>query len=115
MRFDDDALDRAILAQPLEEPPHGLRAEILAATVYRPAPVLTVAEIVAIVSGVGILLWLALSRAVQIDAAVAGAMGYSSLFLWLGVGVAVTLWLQLLTVSQPLHIGLTRARGRTRP
>ena len=34
----DDALDRALFALPLEEPPAGLRASILLATAYRPAP-----------------------------------------------------------------------------
>ena len=39
MKYDsDDALDRALFALPLEEPPADLRASILTATVYRPAP-----------------------------------------------------------------------------
>ncbi len=35
---DDDALDRALAALPLEEPPADLHARIMAATVYAPAP-----------------------------------------------------------------------------
>ena len=35
--MDDAALERALFALPLEEPPADLRGRILAATVYRPA------------------------------------------------------------------------------
>ena len=36
--MDDERLERALAALPLEEPPPELRARILAATVYRPVP-----------------------------------------------------------------------------
>ena len=44
MNMDDDELERALLGLPLEEPPDGLRASILLATAYRPAPAFSVAE-----------------------------------------------------------------------
>jgi len=43
--YDEDALDRALFALPLEEPPAGLRASILLATAYRPAPAFSVIEL----------------------------------------------------------------------
>ena len=42
MNMDDQELERAILALPLEEPPDGLRASILFATAYRPAPAFSI-------------------------------------------------------------------------
>jgi len=61
VNYDDDtALDRAILALPLEPVPEGLRAAILSAVAVRPAPILTRWEML----GVGIILalgtWLSL-------------------------------------------------------
>ena len=36
MMYDHDALDRALTALPLEDPPVSLHARVMAATVYRP-------------------------------------------------------------------------------
>ena len=43
-----DELDQAISALPFEEPPAGLRASILLATAYRPAPAFSMLELAAI-------------------------------------------------------------------
>ncbi len=45
MNMDDEALEQALFALPLEEPPAGLRASILMATAYRPAPAFSVWEL----------------------------------------------------------------------
>ena len=49
MMYDsDDSLERALFALPLEEPPSDLRASILAATAFRPAPPFGVWEVAAL-------------------------------------------------------------------
>lgn len=55
MYHDDDELDRAIRALPLEPLPDGLRASILAAVSVVPRPILTLWETV----GIGVILALA--------------------------------------------------------
>ena len=60
MKYDsDDALDRALFALPLEEPPEDLRASILTATVYRPVPVFAAWEIAAIGAVAAVGIWFA--------------------------------------------------------
>lgn len=115
MRFDDDALERAILSQGLEEPPPDLRAAILASTVYRPAPPFSISEIVLAASLLGVLLWLGITWAPQIGMALVDASSNLALLLWLAAGVAVTVWIELLTGSQPLQAFARRARGRAGP
>jgi len=112
MKYDsDDALDRALFALPLEEPPADLRTAILTATVYRPAPVFAAWEI-----GV-----LAAILAIVISLVTAVVMGGGTLFvhsveaigtmlarglvnpmvlLWLAVGGATAIWLSLFTGFQ---------------
>ena len=59
MNFDnDDALDRALFALPLEEPPADFRAGILSATIYRPAPVFSFRELVTLSAICAVLVWL---------------------------------------------------------
>lgn len=111
MRLDDDSLDRAILALPLEEPPADLRASILAATVYRPEPPFTVAEVIAVASIVGILVWLSAWLAPLVGVAVEAVFSNVTLLLWAGAGIAVAFWLEFFTRSQPIFIPLRRAKG----
>jgi hypothetical protein len=115
MRFDDDALDRALFAQPLEEPPAGLRSSILAATIYRPAPPFSIAEIVALAGVIAAACWLAVAMGPVIGDAVTTAFSHITLLLWLGAGIAVTLWLEIFTVSQPAVSLAWRAKRRAKP
>lgn len=115
MRFDDDSLDRAILAQQLEEPPADLRASILAATAYRVPPPFTLAEIVAAFCVAGLAVWAAIAAGPVIGGAVATAFSHVALALWLGVGVGVTITAELFTVSQPVFAAARRAKGRAGP
>ncbi len=115
MRLDDDSLDRAIMALPLEEPPPELRASILAATAYRPAPPFTLAEIVAAVTVAAIASWLAFAMGPKISDAVAAAFTHLRLLLWVAVGVGATLWLELLTAGRPAYAFSRRAKVRAKP
>jgi len=108
-----DALDHALFALPLEEPPTDLRTSILAATAYRPAPVFSMRDIVVIGLILATMVWL-------VAAIVAGGVGLFAhtvamiggtfeRFLsdvrtigWLGAGAATALWLSLFTGFQPL-------------
>lgn len=112
MRLDDDSLDRAIMAQPLEEPPSGLRASILAATIYRSEPPFTVAEVVAVASIVGVLAWLGTWLAPLVGVAIEAAFSDVTVLLWAGAGIAIAFWLEFFTRSQPVFIPLRRAKGR---
>ena len=59
MNMDDETLERAILDLPFEEPPEGLRASILLATVYRPAPAFSFLELAVVGSLGAVALWMA--------------------------------------------------------
>lgn len=115
MRLDDESLDMAIAALPLEEPPPELRATILAATIYRPAPPFTIAEVVAAASIAGLLLWLGVAAAPWIGLALSAAAANATLLLWLATGIGVTLWLELFTGYQPSYALARRAKGRAGP
>lgn len=115
MRLDDDSLDRSIAALPLEEPPADLRASILAATVYRPAPPFTIAELIAGVAVAGLAIWLALGMDPAVSFVLAQVLTHMTLLLWIGVGVAVTCFTELIPLPRPAYAGLQRAKGRTKP
>lgn len=109
--YNDDDLDLALFALELEEPPADLRASILAATVYRPAPMFSRAEIVAlalittaivalvgfVIAGGGTLF------ANSVEALETGLVqtfsNYTTLG-WLAVGGATAIWLSLFTGFQ---------------
>jgi len=125
MNYDsDDALDRALFALPLEEPPADLRASILTSTVYRPAPIFSFYE----------LLGLGLVAAVLISLITLVVMGGGTLFVhslqsiannagrvmtnysvlaWIAAGGATAMWLTFFTGFQPAmaatHKGSTHA------
>jgi hypothetical protein len=110
--IDDDALDRALAALPLEEPPASLHARILAATVDAPAAVVPLGTgwelwLFATLAAVAVWLsWLVISspRASQhaIDAIVrlAGEAGLTSVstLLWLAIGASAAWWITQLSV-----------------
>jgi hypothetical protein len=112
MMYDsDDALDRALFALPLEEPPGELRGSILTATAYRPAPPFSLWEVIAVGAISAVTLWLVILVAlgggtlfVTTLSAIARTMatGLSNVMVlgWLGAGAATALWLTLFTSSQ---------------
>jgi hypothetical protein len=114
--FDDD-LDRAIAALPLAEPPAGFHARIMAATVYRPEPVVRNWEVWLIGTLVAVAAWLTWLVATtphateQLAGAVASAMQMTAgvtttaTVLWLAVGVSAAWWISQLSVpSSPRRI-----------
>ncbi len=115
MKLDDDAIERALAALPLEEPPPDLHASILAATVYRPAPLFSVAEVVAGASVAAALVWIAIVMATQIAGTLAAALSNLQLLAWVGTGIAIATWLNLFTISQPAYAVPQRAKGRVKP
>ena len=107
MNDDCDELDRALFALPLDEPPAGLRAGILAATLYAPAiraPILRPWE-VALVGGLlalAVLLALAAGRDPRLFAGLltaVRALTAPSTLAWLAAGVSTALWLSLINLA----------------
>lgn len=110
MTHDDfDDLDRALAALPLEEPPAGLHARIMAATVYRPVTPVNGWEVWVIGTLVALTAWLlwtvasapvATARVIDEIIARASDAGLTSDYtlLWLAIGASITWWVSLLTV-----------------
>lgn len=121
--YDDDALDRALAALPLEEPPADLHARILAATVDAPVPAAALPGwelwLVAILSSLALwLAWLFVTtpHAVErltfaIDRIVeAGGLSSASTLLWVAIGVSAAWWVTQISVPQPQHAQKIRPR-----
>jgi len=117
MTHDDDFadLDRMLAALPLEETPPGLRARILTATVYRPAPAVAPWELWLIGTFVALAAWLAWllisaphagERLVDATNRIIEAGGFTSVttFLWLAVGISAAWWTSQLTVPAARRI-----------
>jgi len=108
---DDDALDRALFALPLEEPPSDLRSSILASTVYRPAPAFSPREMMGLAAIAAVLVWLIIAVAMGGGTLFMSALGsigegltrYStfSTLTWIAAGGATAIWLSLFTGFQP--------------
>lgn len=117
MYQDDDELDRALFALPLEPLPAGLRASIMAAVTAAPGPVLSRWETVGIGAILALGAWLlllfthndlSLGLAVGPLASDLGrALTMPDTLRWLGFGIAAALCITLVTV--PRRIG---ARNR---
>ncbi|MEO9170475.1 MAG: hypothetical protein ABI282_10680 [Candidatus Baltobacteraceae bacterium] len=112
MNFDDDALDRALFALELEEPPADLRASILTATVYRPAPMFSFYEVLALGAIAAVLLLLValvvmggaslFVHSLQAIATVISRTLFDlSTLTWIAAGGATAMWLSIFTVFQP--------------
>jgi hypothetical protein len=110
MTHDDDFadLDRMLAALPLEEPPAGLHARIMAATVYRPEPAVKSWEIWLIGTFVALAAWLgwlvvsapnAGERFVDTANALiaAGGLDSTATLLWLSAGVSAAWWISQLS------------------
>jgi hypothetical protein len=118
---DDDALDAALFALPLEEPPADLRSAILSATIYRPAPVFSLREIMTLGALCAVVVWLVAAviagggslfvhslEAVGATAIHAG--GNVTLIGWIAAGAATAIWLSIFTGFQPRTEGKTADR-----
>jgi len=115
-----DSLERAILELPLEEPPQGLRASILLATVYRPTPAFSALDLALVGSMAAIPLWLFVllflgggSLFVHTLAAMGSALSRvfsnAAVLAWLAAGGATALWLTLFTGFQPAMVASHRS------
>lgn len=123
MIMDDNELESAILALPLEEPPAGLRASILLATAYRPAPAFSVLDLAALGALGAVALWMVVllvlgggSLFVQtlatIGSVVSRVLSNGTTLAWLAAGGATALWLTLFTGYQPVAVAPHRSGRR---
>jgi hypothetical protein len=113
MRFDnDDALDAALFALPLEEPPSDLRSAILSATVLRPAPVFSFRELCLLGTLVSVLVWLTVAVTMgggrlfvdtmeTMGAYLASSLSNVATLAWIAVGGATALVASIFTGFQP--------------
>jgi hypothetical protein len=122
MKYDsDEALDRALFALPLEEPPSDLRAAILTATVYRPAPLFKPWEIALLGSLAAVATWLIalvvlgggtlFVHSLQIiGSSLADAFSNYATLAWIAAGGGAAIWLSLFTGFQPAARGVNARR-----
>jgi hypothetical protein len=120
MMYNDDAeLERALFALPLEEPPADLRASILTATVYRPAPPFSVWEATLIGAIAAVSIWLIALIAMggaplfvgtlaAIATAIERPLYHVTTLAWLAAGIATAFWLSFFTGSQPFAPAVRR-------
>jgi hypothetical protein len=115
--YDDDMLDRALRALPLEEPPADLRASILASTVYRPGPLLATWETVLLGAGFAVIAWLVVMMILgggtlffdtlkTIGMVLERALSSGVTLAWIAAGISTAIWLTLFTGFQPLAKGV---------
>jgi hypothetical protein len=108
----DDALDAALFALPLEEPPADLRAAILTATAYRPAPMFSFRELAFLGLVCSVVVWLVAAviagggslfvHSLQaVGTFVSSTMNNGATLVWIAAGGATTIWLSLFTGFQP--------------
>jgi hypothetical protein len=118
-----DELESAIFALPLEEPPAGMRASILLATAYRPAPAFSAVELATLGSLGAVALWLVVllvlgggTLFVQTLAAIGSFLSHAlsnpGTLAWLAAGGATALWLTLFTGYQPAALAPHRSGRR---
>ncbi|HTX56626.1 MAG TPA: hypothetical protein VMD47_05945 [Candidatus Acidoferrales bacterium] len=114
---DDDALDAALFALPLEEPPAGLRAAILSATVCRPEPLFSFRELAVLGALCAVVVWLVAAviagggslfvHSLQaLGALTLRAANNMTLVAWIAAGSATAIWISIFTGFQP------RAEGK---
>lgn len=122
MKFDDDALDRALFALPLEEPPIDLRASILKATIYRPAPIFKPWELAVLGAVAAVMVWLIAlivlggatlfaDSAQIVGTAVTRALAQNTATIaWVAAGGGAAIWLSIFTGFQPSREGAKQQR-----
>ena len=109
-QYSDADLERALFAMPLEEPPAGMRASILAATVYRPKVSVAAWEIwlFGIVSA--LIVWIsalvirggggpAIHAVQSASSFVTSVLSEPSTLLWIAIGGAAAVWLSQLNLT----------------
>jgi hypothetical protein len=112
MKMDGDALDRAIEALALEEPPADLRARILTSTIYRPAPLFTPREAGLLGAALAVIAWLLVLVVLgggplfvdtieAMGGAIAKAFSGGMTLAWLAAGGVTAIWISLFTGFQP--------------
>jgi len=122
-RYGADALERAILELPLEETPEGLRASILMATAYRPAPAFSFFELAVVGSLGAVALWLIVLLVMgggslfvhtlaTIGAGLSRTLSNPATLAWIAAGGATALWVSLFTGSQPAVAASRRSARR---
>jgi hypothetical protein len=108
----DDALDAALFALPLEEPPADLRAAILTATVYRPTPVFSFRELAFLGLICAVMVWLVVEMIAggttlfqhslqAVGTVLVNTMSNGATLAWIAAGGATAIWLSLFTGFQP--------------
>ena len=114
MMYDsDDALDRALFALPLEEPPADLRGAILASTAYRPAAPFAVWEVAGLGALAAITVWLVVliamgggglfvHTAATIGSSIATGLSNVTVLAWLAAGAMTAFWLSTFLGAHPL-------------
>lgn len=113
--MDDDALERALFALPLEEPPADLRGRILAATVYRPALPFKMWEVCIIGTLMALAAWLMIAVLTSVPDAGSRLAGAASTLVdrfargaspsiigWIVVGASSAFWISQFTVPRAL-------------
>jgi hypothetical protein len=113
MIMTDDELERALFALPLEEPPAGLHARILAATVDRPRLTLRAWEIWLVGTLLAFAVWLiflvgtsvpdlavAISRAVSAGVDRFAGTISTGVLMWMAFGISFVVWISQLTLPQ---------------
>ncbi len=124
MYADDDALDRALFALPLEEPPADLRSSILTATVYRPAPAFSFWEVTVLGALAAVVVWLIAVVAMgggtlfadtlgTVAATIGRSLSNVKTLAWLAAGGATAFWLMFFTGSQHLALATQRFGRRS--
>lgn len=115
---DDDALDAALFALPLEEPPANLRSAILSATIYHHSPVFSLREIMTLGALCAVIVWLVAAviggggalfvHSLQaVGATMLRAGTNVTLIGWIAAGAGTAIWLSIFTEFQP------RTKGKT--
>lgn len=121
MKYDsDEALERALFALDLEQPPADLRASILASTVYRAPAIITLPEAAGLFALLGMVAWVCTSilmggmplfshALTTIQVELDNFFGNTETMAWLAVGGAIAISLSLWP-NQPLVVRQRIAR-----
>jgi hypothetical protein len=123
MIMDDNELESAIRALPLEEPPAGMRASILLATAYRPAPAFSFLDLAVLGALGAVALWLVvllvlgggslfIQTLATIGSSASRLFSNATTVAWLAAGGATALWLTLFTGYQPAAVAPHRSGRR---
>jgi hypothetical protein len=120
MKYDsDEVLERALLALPLEEPPAGMRAAILAGTIFRAPFPFRPWEIFTVGAVCAVAVWLIATIALgggtvllhdvnSLGTAAVRVFSDTTTLMWLAAGAATAVWLSLYNPANPLRTSARR-------